>query len=415
MTQRTPVDGPKLTFVGKFFILLLIAGSFAGAYYLFFMRGTGGGATGSGATGGSGVDARTSVEPGTGLPGTSVEFGIAYGTEKERWLKWAVDEFSRTGAGRGIKINLIGMGSLEGAQALLRDDAESKKIHVWSPASALYTDVFLSEWQMKFNRQPFVRAEQLALSPMVFVLWKERYDAFTPKYGEVTFKSVATAMKEPSGWAGIADKPDWGLFKFGHTHPNQSNSGLMTLVLLAHDLTGQTGELTMKDILQPGFQSGMTEIERAVRGLVKSTGTMMRDMVLRGPSSYDGLFVYESVVIDYLHNAENRWGPLHVIYPKTNMWNDNPYYIVDAPWSTPEQRKAADAFLEFLLSEPIQKQSLVHGFRPANVSVPVRFPDSPFVKFESSGLKIDIGTVVEAPKAQVINELLGSWQRSVGR
>ena len=104
---------------------------------------------------------------------------------------------------------------------------------------------------------------------------------------------------------------------------------------------------------------------------------MMRDMVLRGPEPFDALFVYESVVIDYLKSAEGRWGELRVVYPQHNMWNDNPYYILDAPWSSADQRKAAGAFLDFLLSEPVQKQSLEHGFRPGNPEVPIKFAGQP--------------------------------------
>ena len=70
----------------------------------------------------------------------------------------------------------------------------------------------------------------------------------------------------------------------------------------------------------------------------------MREMVLKGPSSYDAALVYESVAIDYLKNAEGRWGPIHVIYPEYNIWNDNPYYILNASWSSDDQRKAAQHF-----------------------------------------------------------------------
>ena len=106
---------------------------------------------------------------------------------------------------------------------------------------------------------------------------------------------------------------------------------------------------------------------------------MMKEMVLKGPSSYDALMVYESVAIDFLKNAEGRWGQIRVVYPEYNAWNENPYYIINAPWSTPEQRKAAEAFLAFLLTERIQREALVHGFRPANTNVPVKFAGSPFV------------------------------------
>jgi ABC-type sulfate transport system substrate-binding protein len=142
---------------------------------------------------------------------------------------------------------------------------------------------------------------------------------------------------------------------------------------------------------------------------------MMRDMVLRGPSTYDGLFVYESVVIDYLKSAEGRWGELHVEYPKRNMWNDNPYYVLDLPWSSADQQKAAGRFLDFLLSVPVQQRSLEHGFRPGNPEVPVKAAGSPFIAYQQFGLKADIGEICEAPRAEVMTNLLASWQRARGR
>src|SRR5262249_29604455 len=148
---------------------------------------------------------------------------------------WAVQDFAATPEGQRIKINLIPKGSLEGAQAIYRD--EDKRIHVWSPASALYTDVFVQEWQAKQGNNPILREEKLALTPMVFVLWDERYQALTrnKKYATVSFATLRAALQEKEGWQAIAMQPEWGLFKFSHTFPNQSNSGLMALVLMAYD------------------------------------------------------------------------------------------------------------------------------------------------------------------------------------
>ena len=101
-----------------------------------------------------------------------------------------------------------------------------------------------------------------------------------------------------------------------------------------------------------------------------------------------------------------------MVYPEYNAWNENPYYIIDASWSSKDQRKAAQTFLDFLLSEPIQKESLTHGFRPANPAVPVKFPDSPFVRYVDYGIKVDLAKICEPPRAEVVNNLLQSWQRS---
>jgi ABC-type Fe3+ transport system substrate-binding protein len=400
----TPKSGPKLTFAGKLVVFLFVAGCLYGAYALFLRRPLGGPRP---APGSSAAPAATPTDT-----GARVEIGIAYGTEKERWLQWAAGQFAQTEEGRRIKIDLIPMGSLEGAQAVLRGD---QRITVWSPASSLYKDVFLQDWQVQHGSdKPFVREENLALSPMVVVMWAERYDAFAKKYGEVSFKTLSQALGEAGGWQAIAGKPEWGLFKLGHTHPNESNSGVATLVLMAYDYHGKTRDLTLQDILDPGFQTWAKGFEKGVSGLSNSTGNLMREMVLKGPSAFDAVVVYESVAIDYLKNAEGRWGELRVVYPQRNLWNENPYYVLNAPWSTPEQQKAAGRFLDFLLSEPVQKQSLVHGFRPGNPAVPVRFPSSPFETYKRFGLNVDLGSMCAPPKAEVINNLLQWWQRAVG-
>src|SRR5262249_55677506 len=196
-----------------------------------------------------------------------------------------------------------------------------------------------------------------------------------------------------------AQKPEWGLFKFGHTHPNQSNSGLATLLLMTHEYHGRPKQVDVKDVANAEFQTWLQKLESGVTGLSNSTGTMMKEMVLKGPSSFDVLFVYENVAIEHLNNAQGRWGSLRVVYPAMNMWNDNPYYIINAPWSDPAQRNAAETFLKFLLREQIQRQALVNGFRPANLSVPIKGDASPFTTGQKFGISVDLTTIVEAPKA----------------
>jgi ABC-type sulfate transport system substrate-binding protein len=138
----------------------------------------------------------------------------------------------------------------------------------------------------------------------------------------------------------------------------------------------------------------------------------MREMVLRGPSQYDGLMVYENLVIDYLDAARQRWGDLQVAYPVPNLWNEHPYYILDVPWSSKAQRDAGRQFLDFLTSEPIQRRALEHGFRPGNPAVPVRFAESPLVRHEAQGLTIDLPRLYEPPRAEVINDLIASFRRT---
>ena len=395
MTPST--EGPKLTALGKIFVFLFAMACVGGAYYLF--------------VGKKAVDQAHQAAGGLFSSGPKVQLGIAYGTEKQRWLEWAVAEFSKTSEGKNIDIELIPMGSLEGAHAILGGD---RRINVWSPASATFKDTFVQEWQVKYNGDPILKEEPLALTPMVFVMWDERYKAFVQKYKVVSLQTIDDALQEKTGWDAIAHQPDWGLFKFGHTHPNQSNSGLMAIVLAAYSFHHKTTDLTVRDVVSADFQQYLESLERSTTGLSNSTGNMMKEMVLKGPSSYDAALVYENVAIDFLKNAEGRWGEIRVIYPEYNAWNENPYYILNAPWSSDEQRKAAQSFLTFLLSERIQREALTHGFRPANTNVPVKFPGSPFEIYAGNGVHVDVGKICEPPKAEVVNNLLASWQRTQG-
>ena len=382
-------DRPSLTWLGKIALMLFVVGCIAGAYFLARKRHV--------------LPAQLSVSS-----DSDVQIGIAYGTEKQRWLEWAVEQFKTTSEGKHIRVNLIPMGSLEGAHAALAGD---QRIQVWSPASAVYKATFVEDWQSKYGSDPILKEEPLALTPMVFVMWEERYQAFKEHYGTVDFDTINRALHEPGGWQTIGKHPDWGLFKFGHTNPGESNSGILALLLAGHSYFKKTGDLSVGEVTDVGFQTWLSRLESAASSDSNSTGNLMREMVLKGPSSYDALLVYESVAIDFLKNAEGRWGAIHVIYPEYNMWNENPFYILNATWSSEDQRRAAQSFLNFLESEPIQRESMNHGFRPANPNVPTRTPDSPWTRYQANGITIDLGRICPSPKAEVVTNLLASWQR----
>ena len=396
-------DGPTIKPAGFAVIILFIGLCLGGGWWLFNKRDAG-----------SAPVAPNSPVPAprSPLPAEStVTLGVAYGSEKRKWFEWAAEAFKATPAGQGIAIDLKPMGSIEAGQAIVKGDTS---IQMWVPASSQAVAAFRADWDIRQSGEPILSSESLALSPMAYVWWKDRLEAFQAKYKTVSFKTISQALDDKTGWAGIANKPEWGLFKFAHTHPALSNSGLTTLVGYAYEYHGVDRNLTLAQVLDPGFQAWMQRMAVSVTNLPNSTGTLMKEFILKGPSAYDCIYAYESNAIDFITAAEGRWGELRVVYPAQNLWNEHPAMVLGASWCTPAQRAAAKAFIAFLISAPAQQEALKRGFRPANPDVPVLAPDSPFTTYQRYGLRNDLGSTGTPPTPEVVLNLVQSWQRSQG-
>ena len=297
------------------------------------------------------------------------------------------------------------MGSLEAAKALINED---KRIHAWAPASQIYQEFFFREWEKKYSRNPVLKEANLALTPMVFLMWQSRYDQFIRKYKTLNFASLTKAVSL-GNWEAIANKPEWGAFRFGFADPMTSNSGLAVLLSMAHEYFKSPLPLNVDGFSDPGFKNQIQLLRKHNPVPIKEGAKLTERMMLTGPSSYDVIFTYESLATEFLKDAEGRWEPMHVTYPIYNIWNENPYYVLDVPWSNPQQRDAADKFLAYLLAESSQKELMQHGFRPGNIQVPVNFANSPFEEFSKLGLGHSEGTTVDPPQANTAEALLKNW------
>ena len=190
----------------------------------------------------------------------------------------------------------------------------------------------------------------------------------------------------------------------------------VTEIGVAYNASRKKAGLTVSELNSPAFRAYLAAFQRGVTGLSNSTGNLMKEMTTKGPSGFDALMVYENLAIDYFRSGETKWGPLQVIYPAENLWNENPYCILNTPWTTKEHQEAAATFLRFLLSEPIQTKALDYGFRPGNAAVPVKGPDSPFSRFAEYGLKVEVPEMCEVPSAEVVENLQQLWlQHAVPR
>src|SRR5262249_17238907 len=141
-----------------------------------------------------------------------------------------------------------------------------------------------------------------------------------------------------------------------------------------------------------------------------STNDLMEQMILRGPASIDATFVFENVAVDYIKEAQGRWGNVHFIYPEYNVWNENPFYVVGSSSMNKEKQKAVQALQDFLLTKTSQHQAVAHGFRSVDLSIPFLFPGSPFQEYAQLGLQTDIGTTCNLPDEPTVRALIDVWQ-----
>ncbi|MGQ9928575.1 MAG: substrate-binding domain-containing protein [Chloroflexaceae bacterium] len=373
------------------------------------------------------------VDLGLGPRITPVEVVIWYGTEKQAWLEEAARRFQARGETVGIRpitLRLVGMGSRDIAERAARQDwSVAPRPTVVSPASSLWTDTLADEWAAR-NRGKIIAGEAtpLVLTPLVVVSWEQRARLLWPDGAADFWNDLHDAIANEKGWSAVAAarglRPDteeaqqagsWGPVKLGHTSPLTSNSGTQTLVLMAYAFYNKTAGLTVADIEDPAFLSWLEAIEVGVYDLGSSTGTLMQQMVQRGPSSYDFVIVYENLAIKYMDAGEQRWSqPLRVYYPPATIFSDHPYAILDDPLTSREEREAARRFRQFLLQRPQQELALQYGFRPFNPDVVLSDAANPFVRYADRGVSLDIAAQVESPPAEVLTALLKAWDQSIG-
>jgi ABC-type sulfate transport system substrate-binding protein len=353
-------------------------------------------------------------------PPTPVELAVLYSTEKEEWLKDVVAEFENDVPlvnGHPIKVNLKKIGSREMYLAVLDG---SERPDVISPASSLQISILEDLSPAKFNR-PIVRAADAAIcrsvvkSPLVLVAWKERADVLWGNDpGSDLWKKLHAAVLDDNGW-GTYGHPDWGYVKFGHTSPLSSNSGFMTILLLTYDYFNKASGLSAAEMLgSSAYQQWLVDLETTIGKFGDSTGNYMKEMVAYGPSMYDLIAVYEATAIEQAQNAVGRYGELRVYYPPANIMSDHPFCVLQAEWVTDEKTKAAQQFIDFLLSKSAQEKALLqYGFRPADQTIPLDQVGNPFQRYAANGVRIDAGKMVDLPSGSTLQTLLDFWSRNI--
>jgi Ca-activated chloride channel family protein len=348
-----------------------------------------------------------------GLGGKTVAVSIVYGSEKQEWLEPLVEEYNaqkrETAEGATIVVEATPMGSIESARAIVEGQLQPT---VWSPASSIYIPVTNAEWRSREHSDDLVLGEppDLVISPVVIALWQPMAEALGWPDEPIGWTDIAEMAISEEGWAAYG-YPEWGAFKFGHTHPNYSNSGLVSVIAEAYAGAGKQRGLTSEDLKDPQVRGFMAEVESAIIHYGSSTGFFAERMFERGPSYLSAAVMYENLVVAQESKrlaGQSSQMPVVAVYPKEGtFWSNHPYAILNAPWVTDEQREVAEDFQAFLLDQPQQERAIAWGFRPADVNIPLTSP-------LDAQHGVDPGqpqTVLQIPSAEVIAGIQDLWQK----
>lgn len=349
------------------------------------------------------------------LPAT-LPLPFVYSTEKDQWFQAAIEAFHKSDAARyqgsRIEIQPQTSGSLDLTSQIL--SGESKPI-AWSPASSLEVNRLNLAWQ-QHNGQDVVATNELqslVLSPLVFAVWESRARVLLQKYGHIDWDSIYAALTLKNGWSDIQGSADWQRVSLGQTRPDASNSGLLTITLMAYAYFGKIRGLTVQDIDDAGFFNYLKSFEDAVTTYGRSSGTYLEnEVILKGPGAYDITFSYENLVLTSLNEIKQRQSePLRMFYPHVNIVSDHPFVLLKGPWVKPEAQEAARAFRQFLLAVPQQQLALQYGLRPTSQNVHLSDPGQNNL-FLNPAVQPEIHSdyrSVQLPDGTVVNELLKQW------
>jgi Ca-activated chloride channel family protein len=355
-----------------------------------------------------GCKSKTSSESeSSSFSGDKLELTFTYGSEKEKWINEVTAEFNRadhrTSSGKRIHVSAIPMGSGEAIDEVMEG---RRQPHLISPASAAFIKLGNAQSQSKYGKDLIASTDNLVLSPVVIAMWKPMAEALGWGKRPIGWSDILALARNQKGWEAYG-YPQWGRFKFGHTHPQFSNSGLISLFAEVYAGSGKTAGLTVADVNKPHTADFLSGIEKSVVHYGSSTGFFGRQMFSTGPQYLSAAVLYENMVTES-YSQNNLPFPVVAIYPKEGtFWSDHPIGIVEREWVTPEHREAAKTYIQYLLQRPQQEKAIAYGFRPGAVDVPLASPID-----EAHGVDPkEPKTTLEVPSVPVMDAILTIWQQ----
>jgi Ca-activated chloride channel family protein len=238
-----------------------------------------------------------------------------------------------------------------------------------------------------------------ATSPVVVAAWE----------------SVARELgwpERPVGWGEIQRQATQDP-NFKWNHPSTSHaSGLLATLAEFYAGAGLTRGLTPEAATDPQTLEYVQAVEATVRFYGEGEEVVVERLAAEGRDFLDAFVAQERVVIAW--NQSPQGERLVAIYPaEGTLWADHPLALLelggpDEPPITDNQRRTFQAFAQFLTTADVQRQLLAAGYRPADLSIPLDEPGSPFAGTDAVDWRQPY-TTLQVPSAAVVEVVQNVW------
>lgn len=297
---------------------------------------------------------------------------------KAEWLEKATRSFNdgkfTTDQGKLVYVEILREGSPGDAQQGIQDGALQPTI--WSPGDISWVEA--ANQVLKDRGEPPLVTQ--SCPPVVyaatgFAMWRPMAEALGWPDKPIGWDEIVALAADPQGWASYGH-PEWGTFKFGHSHPEHSTTGFTMLATLAYNALDRTDGLTPQLVKSDPVEQAFRDVEAHTYHYGLSTRALLTLMATRGPSYLHAVTSSETATLKSNEvNQDIMHWPFAFIFPaEGTFWMDNPFCILEANWITDDQRQAAELYRDFLLQPAQQDLAVTIGLRPADTKVPLHAP-----------------------------------------
>jgi Ca-activated chloride channel family protein len=349
----------------------------------------------------SSTDSNTSSLP-ADVPGDAVIITIASSNTKQNWMEQVATSFNEEGLtlsnGRPVIAQVSHVTSGGSMDAIL--NGSSQPI-AWSPGDQSWVDQANDAWRQRTNR-PLASAACPATvyAPLGFAMWRPMAETLGWPDTPIGWDTIVELAADPQGWASYG-RPEWGQFRFGHTHPAYANSGLLSMTSFVYGVTGKTDTLTAADIYAPEVEEAMRTLEQVTSKYGRQAPALLEAMARQGPSYLHAAAVPEADAVRFnIERSDELAFPLAFIFPAGGaIWADQPYCILDnADWVDADEAEGAAIFRDYLLAKEQQAVAIDNFLRPLDPTIPI---DDPLTLDNGTDPRVTPQTVAPLPSPSV--------------